>query len=334
MIQGRSPLRSRIVLIQTLQRGRVYSSADDNPNRLLANICNTIQTPSKCFVFARRSPRRIRESGIQPDEIRWMTEREHPNSIQPSLEHLFGEINKILQSGTGIIWIEGLGVLIHMQGFDSTLKFVRRIVDAIRQTNYLVILMIDPLTISETELVRIRRECPNINNIDDFVSITDNEPTTEVKIKEKKKLAVPATANNPNLSESEQEIPSIKIPNPKISRKSHPLDIVLPPLLSRIPASALDDSIIERRTEQWQLQGFDVTRMDLALKLEGEERSRVYFDIEESIRRAIDCLRRILRLERPRFSGTIAKLSFRAFQLTALTELEKELDLLEVAGHL
>jgi len=119
-----------------------------------------------------------------------------------------------------------------------------------------------------------------------------------------------------------------------IGTRINPLDFVLPPLLSKLPPNALDDSMIERRTEQWALQGFDVTRMELALKLAGEERSRVYLEVEESIRRAIDCLRRIIRLERPRFSGTIAKLSFRAFQLTALAELEKELDLLEVAGHL
>ena len=319
--------------MQSLQRGRVYSSADDHLDQALSILCNTIKSPSKCFVFTRRIPRRIQESGIHPDGIKWMTERDHPDAILPSLEHLFGEINSILETGFGYIWIEGLGVLVHMQGFDSTLKFVRRIVDAVRGTNYSVLLRIDPLTISETELVRIRRECPNLK-MKEISGLENNIKEIENKflvVNEDIPIVLEDDSIIPNLEQNQKTYASS---DRHIEMRINPLDIVLPPLLSKLPPNALDDSMIERRTEQWVLQGFDVTRMELALKLTGEERSRVYLEVEESIRRAIDCLRRIIRLERPRFSGTIAKLSFRAFQLTALAELEKELDLLEVAGHL
>ena len=282
-----------------------------------------------------------------------MTERDYPDSIDPSLEHLHAECEREIQNGRGVIWIEGLGILVNLHGFEPALKFVRRIVDTTRGTQWAIVLTMDPLTLEDTAHARIRREATPLiaasptNRASRFrgaiISSSDSDSSGK-DVQNPESLSSESLVFKHTIPEAESEISGTNSSETieefestanagNLADKTR-IDCEPPEILSRIPPAALDESLLEKRMEQWSAQGFDVSMVELALGLEGEARSEVYIEVEDKVRRAVECLQRIHRLERPRFSIKVAKLRFRAFQLTALDSVEGELDRLESAGHL
>ena len=97
-------------------------------------------------------------------------------------------------------------------------------------------------------------------------------------------------------------------------------------MLSTIAQSALTPAVLSRRKLQWESMGFDVTELDYALTIDQEQSYTIYRDIEERVRRAIECDRRIQMIEIRGFTLEAAKMRFRIMQLTGLSDVESELD--------
>ena len=72
--------------------------------------------------------------------------------------------------------------------------------------------------------------------------------------------------------------------------------------------------------------GFDVSELDHAMKAVREERYVIYREVEERVRRAIECDRRIHMIEVRGHSVESTKMRFRIMQLTGLDDIESSLD--------
>ena len=97
-------------------------------------------------------------------------------------------------------------------------------------------------------------------------------------------------------------------------------------MLSSIAEAALSTDVLTRRIDQWVEMGFDVSELDYALSSERGERYSIYREVEERVRRAIECERRVQMIEVRGHSVEATKMRFRIMQLTGLDDIENSLD--------
>ena len=62
------------------------------------------------------------------------------------------------KQASGAILIDGVEYLVSNNSFDAVLKFVRRLLDAVSESRYALIISIGPATVKEQELRVLERE--------------------------------------------------------------------------------------------------------------------------------------------------------------------------------
>ena len=72
--------------------------------------------------------------------------------------------------------------------------------------------------------------------------------------------------------------------------------------------------------------GFDVSDLERAMNVDNAERYVIYRDVEERVRKAIECDRRIQMIEIRGHTVEATKMRFRIMQLTGLDDVENALD--------
>lgn len=247
--------------------------------------------------FTRTNPKQIPDTARRtPHSIQWITDRDVDQAIRPTLENLFSIIERTIQEGRGILWQEGVELLVRTNGFESVLKFVRGVVDLCRTSEWTVIIVGAPGTMSDSEWARLRREAPTLTigdtDIIESESIDDSKEETEIGI------------------QSDGPVKDV------------------PPMLARLPPESMDYPSLLRRAEAWASFGFDVASLIDAISVDIDLAREVYERIEQDIRTATECL---VRIEDAEYisSPLRMKMRFRCMQLTGIEEIASELDRIE-----
>lgn len=246
--------------------------------------------------FTRTNPKQIPTNcSTEPHRIVWVTDRPVENSIRPTLENLYSTIDKVISSEKGILWVEGIELLVRVNGFDAVLKFVRSIVDITQNSQWSILIVGSPGTMGKEEWAKLRREAPTIGRIDSIETEDDDndESVTEIGI------------------------------------YSQEIDRDVPPMLSKLPPENMDLITLERRCSQWEEFGFDVSPLRDAINVNVEFSREVYHIIESKIRMATECLSQIERAGNLISSPGRIKMRFRCFQLTEVEKVRNELDKME-----
>ena len=286
-------------------KGRVLSILSEEPRsplHWLAMINHEFST--NVSIFSRLSPQRLGQHlSLDKIEFKWLSETMDPHSLSPSLERIHHAISTRVVTDSGIIWLDAVEYLIHRQGFDAFMAFTRSLADELSGTEWTVLLPFTPLSLEGTEIAHLRREAmpfeirsisyPTTENITPELDTVNEQPTVEIIEAE-------------DLSSDVQESP-VK-------------------MLSTIAEAALTTAVLSRRIEQWVNMGFDVSSLDQALNLENENRYEIYCDVEERVRRAVECERRIQMIEIRGYAVEATKMRFRIMQLTGLNDVENQLD--------
>ena len=288
-------------------KGRVLSILSEdprNPLHWLAMLEHELGTTVS--VFSRLSPQRLGQHlNLEKIEFKWLSETMNPHALSPSLERIHHEISTRIVTDEGLIWLDAVEYLIHRQGFDSFLAFTRSLADELNGSQWTVLLPFTPLSLDGTEIAHLRREAmpfeigvisPVVEDVPEIV------PVTEIQ------------AETPEVATIEEEPQPIEV---------HPSTIVM---LSSIGEAALSPAVLSRRMTQWEDMGFDVSSLEQALKASPEERYAIYRGVEESVRRATECERRIQMIEIRGHTVEAAKMRFRIMQLTGLDDVETKLD--------
>ncbi len=288
-------------------KGRVLSILSEdprNPLHWLAMLEHELGTTVS--VFSRLSPQRLGQHlNLEKIEFKWLSETMNPHALSPSLERIHHEISTRIVTDEGLIWLDAVEYLIHRQGFDSFLAFTRSLADELNGSQWTVLLPFTPLSMDGTEIAHLRREAMPFEIgvispvVDDAPEI---DPVTEIQ------------AETPEVATFEEEPQTVDV---------HPSTIVM---LSSIGEAALSPAVLSRRMTQWEDMGFDVSSLEQALKASPEERYAIYRGVEESVRRAIECERRIQMIEIRGHTVEAAKMRFRIMQLTGLDDVETKLD--------
>jgi archaellum biogenesis ATPase FlaH len=91
----------------------------------------------------------------------WLTDQESDKEtvVSPSLEGIIYIIEEFLGRGKKtVLMIDGLEYLIGNNGFNPVLRFLRRLIDKISETETILIINVSPETMDERELKLLERE--------------------------------------------------------------------------------------------------------------------------------------------------------------------------------
>ncbi len=130
----------------------------DSPYRMFAKRIRHV----KGLLITRTNPSRVKEThGLEGAEILWLTDKSESSesTVGPVLERLMYKLESfMITGGQGIILLEGVEYLKSNNGFESVLKFVRRLVDEISESDFTFILTVNPATIEMRELKILENE--------------------------------------------------------------------------------------------------------------------------------------------------------------------------------
>ena len=279
-----------------MQPGMVHLWPTVNPISDLEDLHKSHGRLIQIHSLTRTNPKQIpRICALEPHQVRWVTDRPVNDAIRPTLENLYSTIDRNISSDRGILWFEGIELLVRVNGFDAVLKFVRSIVDISQKSEWTILIVGAPGTMDKEQWARLRREAPTIGR--------------QQAIEQK--------------SDDSLEMLS------EIGIYSQEIDQDVPPMLSKLPPNGMDLITLERRCSQWEEFGFDVSPLRDAISVNVELSREVYQIIESKIRLATECLSQIERTGKLITSPNRIKMRFRCFQLTELENVRIQLDEME-----
>jgi archaellum biogenesis ATPase FlaH len=97
----------------------------------------------------------------------WLTDQESDKEtvVSPSLEGIIYIIEEFLsREKNSVLLLDGMEYLIGNNGFNPVLRFLRRLIDKISETQTILIITISPATVDERELKLLERELEPIPN--------------------------------------------------------------------------------------------------------------------------------------------------------------------------
>ncbi|MFQ5837936.1 MAG: DnaA ATPase domain-containing protein, partial [Thermoplasmata archaeon] len=108
------------------------------------------------LLITRINPSRVRDRfGIKTAEILWLTDRTDSSerTVEPVLERLMHRVETLMVTGgQGVVMLDGLDYLKSNNSFEGVLRFIRRLIDDISESEFTFILPINPATLEEREL--------------------------------------------------------------------------------------------------------------------------------------------------------------------------------------
>jgi len=148
--------------LQGLSAGRSYLIEEDRPAEAFRRFAAFLGGRGGGLVITRTNPKRVRETyELAAERVLWLTDREGSaeDTIAPALERIVYEIEDFMsKQPRGAVLLDGIEYLVSNNSFDAVLKFVRRLLDAISESHYALIISLGSATVKEQELKVLERE--------------------------------------------------------------------------------------------------------------------------------------------------------------------------------
>jgi chromosomal replication initiator protein DnaA len=145
-----------------LKPGRSYLIEEDRPSEAFRLFSKFLRNGKGGLVITRTNPKRVRESfDLGTDRVLWLTDRESTveETMAPALERIVYEIEDHLSKHPrGAVMLDGIEYLVSNNSFDAVLKFIRRLLDTISESQYVFIISLGPATLKDQELKMLERE--------------------------------------------------------------------------------------------------------------------------------------------------------------------------------
>ena len=270
----------------------------NNRNSLYEVLDDLASKGENSIALVSRRPQKevIRYLDITKSDVRWLTELEVEGSINPQLEKISNFIENKIQSGKGIIVVEGLEWMKEIQGEDSLLVMARRLNDQIIDKQWTILFMYNHLAFSSQWSARFKREAPMLI------------------IKNKESDLPQEEINNADSEEEKDETVEI-LPDgsPKLT------------LLTKLPKSTFSIQLLRRRILQWRKMGLEVSELEPALYKQPNEAYAIYKAVEEKVRKVTE-IERLIDAPGNNFDSTKrSTYRFQLRQLTSIDKIEKEI---------
>ncbi|KYK25556.1 MAG: hypothetical protein AYK23_03480 [Candidatus Proteinoplasmatales archaeon SG8-5] len=153
------PTKSKL---DELKISHSYLIEETRPVKSFNLFMNKVNEGFKGMALTRLNPKRITELyDVKDTTILWLTDREGDPDVKipPVLEKIIYRIEDLLNApGKSILLVDGLDYLISNNSFDPVLRFLRRLIDEISESEAIFIMSIAPETIDEQGLKILERE--------------------------------------------------------------------------------------------------------------------------------------------------------------------------------
>jgi len=145
-----------------LKMSHSYLIEEDKPIKCFEQLVENLNLGMKGLALTRVNPKRLREQyDLGGATVLWLTDREGDaeDRVMPVLEKIIYRIEDFLNTpGKSILLIDGLDYLISSNNFDSVLRFLRRLIDEVSESEAILITSITPETLDEQALNILERE--------------------------------------------------------------------------------------------------------------------------------------------------------------------------------
>ena len=149
-------------VMRDLSPGRSYLVEEERAVNIFRLLSRATEGRGSGLVITRTNPKRVREKyGLRSDKILWLTDRESTNeeTMPPTLERLIYTIEEHMRvGGKGAVMLDGIEYLISNNSFEAVLRFIRRLVDHVSESQFLLLLSLSPKTMKDQELRILERE--------------------------------------------------------------------------------------------------------------------------------------------------------------------------------
>ena len=139
-----------------------YLIEEDRPQQCFELFVETLDLGFNGMCISRTNPRRLMgDYDFGEAEIFWLTDRDSAGikTIEPALEKIIYKIEDLLNTGKkGILLIDGLEYLVSNSSFDAVLRFLRRLIDDISESNSIFLMSLTPGTLDPKDLMVLERE--------------------------------------------------------------------------------------------------------------------------------------------------------------------------------
>ncbi|MEM4160529.1 MAG: DnaA/Hda family protein [Thermoplasmata archaeon] len=145
-----------------VQKGHSYLVEETRPNLIFQIAASLHEMGYDVLIFSRVSPKRIPEKHekLHKAGIYWLTEKESSaDTIGHSLEKIVYAVEEKLNvNPRTVIALDGIEFLVSANGFDAVVKFIRRIVDIVAETEGVFLISLGESTLKEQETKILERE--------------------------------------------------------------------------------------------------------------------------------------------------------------------------------
>jgi chromosomal replication initiator protein DnaA len=142
--------------------GQSYLVEEERPDRCFRLVADVVASKGEALVVTRTNPNRMRaRHGLEAARVLWLTDREGSSqeTIPPSLERIIHEIEAFMEGAErGVVLLDGVEYLVSNTSFDGVLRFLRRVVDHVSETNHIFLVSLSPRTLKEQEGKILQRE--------------------------------------------------------------------------------------------------------------------------------------------------------------------------------
>ena len=145
-----------------LAPGRSYLVEEDRPTEAFRRLTGYLGGRGGGLVVTRTNPKRVREAHeLGASKVLWLTDREGSaeDTIAPALEKIVYEIEAFMTNHPrGAVLLDGIEYLVSNSSFEAVLKFVRRLLDLVSESHYVLLISLSSATLKEQELKVLERE--------------------------------------------------------------------------------------------------------------------------------------------------------------------------------
>lgn len=139
-----------------------YLIEEDRPQQCFELFVETLDLGFNGMCISRTNPRRLMgDFDFGEAELFWLTDRDSSGieTIEPALEKIIYKIEDLLNTGKkGVLLIDGLEYLVSNTSFDAVLRFLRRLIDDISESNSIFLMSLTPGTLDPKDLMVLERE--------------------------------------------------------------------------------------------------------------------------------------------------------------------------------
>ena len=147
---------------ERLKVSHSYLIEEERPVKCFEYFVDNLNVGMKGLALTRINPKRVREQfDVGEATVLWLTDKEgdSENRVMPVLERIIYRIEDFLNSpGKSVLLIDGLDYLISNNNFEAVLRFLRRLIDEVSESEAIFITSVTPETIDEQGLKILERE--------------------------------------------------------------------------------------------------------------------------------------------------------------------------------